>query len=209
MVLIRHYERIFYQRINVRFFSKFEICRSANELWWSGWLQFTYFGMITYLSDFFLHKLTYFIDLNKYQYTSKCQSTCPSQLIWQMFQIWYILNFEKRTSLSTWYLSTLKTQSLFTLIICVCVYDLLGIIDFYGAIRIKWRQNQRKNAIAIAYIYTQCEWTLRCSLPHYLTNFPDFSNIFFFIFPVIFQCSTFKYSYIKIYKNKIKIVYFF
>ena len=35
----------------------------ANQLWWAGRLQFTYYSMISYLSEWFLHKLVYFIDL--------------------------------------------------------------------------------------------------------------------------------------------------
>ena len=37
-----------------------------NQLWWAGRPQFTYFGMIMYLHEWFLHKLVYFVDLNKY-----------------------------------------------------------------------------------------------------------------------------------------------
>ena len=56
-------------------------------------LHFTYFCMITYLSELFLHKLVNCIDLNKYQYRNKSILIYfPSQLIWQICQI---LNFEK------------------------------------------------------------------------------------------------------------------
>ena len=43
----------------------------------------------------FLYKLVYFIDLNKnyYKKISKFQSTCPSQLMGQICQIF---NFEKK-----------------------------------------------------------------------------------------------------------------
>ena len=37
-----------------------------NELWWAGWLQFTYFSMITYISECFVCKLVYFIELSVY-----------------------------------------------------------------------------------------------------------------------------------------------
>ena len=39
--------------------------RSANQLRWAVRPQFTYFSMIMYLSEWFLHKLVDLIDLNK------------------------------------------------------------------------------------------------------------------------------------------------
>ena len=78
---------------------------------------------------------------------SKFQSTCPSQLIWNICQIWQILNFEK-----TW-LCGLKPPALF-------YFHWHNTLSFAFQSNVMWDRSISPNVTVVDYVTVQGQYPL-------------------------------------------------